>query len=131
MVYYYIVFVRLRPTLPPLTWLLLPWLLSLQLLLSLILHVARVQSDRHGGLHNIGAAREREREMRDEHQPLYKSDLAGSSSVGLAALCLDSFLGTLFLLATTAVADTELDFFLGAALAPAEPVPPGHYNGIL
>ena len=72
---------------------------------------------------------ERERVMRDEHQPLYKSDLAGSSSVGCAGLCLDSFLGTLFLLATTtAGADTELDFFLGAA---AEPVPPGHYNGIL
>ena len=47
-------------------------------------------------------------------------------------LFFDSFLGTLFLDTGAAGADTELDFFLGVvALAGLEPVPPGHYNGIL
>ena len=120
-----------------LTWLLLCWLLHLLLLLQLVLHGARMQSDRHGGLHNIGAARDRDR---GQHQPQcvrYNSNLAGSSSVGLVRLFLDSFLGRLFLLDTSAAgADTELDFFLGVAptapTAPtAEPVPPGHYNGLV
>ena len=53
----------------------------------------------------------------------------------LVRLFLDSFLGRLFLLDTSAAEpDTELDFFLGVALpAPGgvEPVPAGHYNAIL